>query len=386
MQNGPSAGVEPHSRNRAPSDRSQPSDGPRRLEWICDSPSPYNATLFRAVGAEAGLDLTVHFIRSQTGQHPWQASLADGFRSRFFRRRLGADWRLVRSAATDRRSLWVVGSWYETTTQLILTARALRRRPFAVWTDTPQEHRKRGPLKGPLRSAWLAWVFRRATRVMGTGTPAVEVLRSMGAPDERLLNFPYYIDVPSYRVSRQIPGRPLEFFSSGRLHPDKGYDLALRALAAVLGDRPTEFRYRIAGTGAEQGRLAELARTLGIGDRVEFLGWQQPDALVGAYASADIFLHPARSEPYGVTVLEAMASGLVVVGSDATAAVLDRIDHGVNGYIHRSGDAEHLAQQILAVIGDPGRIPTIKRAARKRAEEWPLSRGVATVLDLARSE
>lgn len=358
---------------------------PRRLEWICDSPSPYNGSLFRALAADAELDLTVHFIRGLTGEHPWHARLEDGFRSRFFRRRAGADWVLARSAISDAHGLWIVGSWYEPTTQAILTGRAALGRPFVIWTDTPVTNKKRGALKARARAAWLAWIFRRATRVMGTGRPAVDVLRAMGAPSARLLNFPYFIDVGSYATSRETPGRPLEFLSSGRLHPDKGYDLALRALAAVLGGRPSEFRYRIAGTGAEQGRLEELARTLRIADRVEFLGWQQPEALTSAYASADVFLHPARSEPYGVTVLEAMASGLVVVGSDATAAVLDRIDHGSNGFIHHAGDAEDLARQISTVLSDPGRIPALKRAARERAEEWPISRGVAMVRDLAKN-
>jgi glycosyltransferase involved in cell wall biosynthesis len=354
----------------------------RALHWVQDSPSPYNAALFRALAADPALDLTVHYIRDAARDRPWQTPLTEGYRWREFRRKGGADWALVRRAAKDRDGYWLVSSWYESTTQLLITSRLLRGLPCAIWTDTPNLGRQRHAIKAVLRSRWLRWVLGRADAVLGTGTPALDALRTMGAPTERLINFPYFIDTDAYAPTARRPGSELTFVSSGRLHPDKGYDVALRALAEAYRGAATTFRYRIAGVGPNRDELVTLARELGIVDRVEFLGWVEPAELVRLLADSDVLLHPARYEPYGVAVVEGLASGLVVIGSDATTAVLDRIRPGVNGLMHRSGDAAALAREIVRVRDDAALRTRLAVAARAQAEAWPLARAVTIVRSL----
>jgi glycosyltransferase involved in cell wall biosynthesis len=354
----------------------------RALHWVQDSPSPYNAALFRALAADPAFDLTVHYVRGAAGDRPWQTPLTEGYRWRAFSRTMGADWAVVRQAATDREGYWLVSSWYEPTTQLLITSRLLRGLPCAIWTDTPNLGRQRHALKAALRDGWLRWVLGRADAVLGTGTPALDALRTMGAPPERLVNFPYFIDTDAYVPAARRPGPDLNFVSSGRLHPDKGHDLALRALAEAYGGGASDFRYRIAGVGPNRDELAALARELGIADRVEFLGWVEPADLIQLLADADVLLHPARYEPYGVALVEGLASGLVVIGSDATGAVLDRIRPGVNGLVHRSGDAADLAREIVRVRDDAALRTRLAAAARAEAEAWPLARAVTIVRSL----
>jgi type III pantothenate kinase len=275
-----------------------------------------------------------------------------------------------------------VSSWYEPTTQLVITTRLLRGLPCAIWTDTPNLARQRHALKAALRGAWLRWVLRRADAVLGTGTPALDALRTMGAPAERLVNFPYFVDIDAYEPASRHSGPELGFVSSGRLHPDKGYDVALRALAEAYRGSATTFRYRIAGAGPIRDELARMARELGIEDRVEFLGWVEPAELVRLFADSDVLLHPARYEPYGVALVEGLAAGLVVIGSDATGSVLDRVKPGVNGLTHRSGDAAGLAREIIRVRDDASLRARLGAAARAEAEAWPLSRAVDIVRSL----
>lgn len=354
----------------------------RRLHWVQDSPSPYNASLFRALAAAPEIDLTVHYLRGAIGDRPWQTSMTDGYPWREFVRTAGVDRELLRIAGADRDSLLLVSSWYDPTTQLAITTRVLRGLPLAIWTDTPNTVRARHPLKAALRAGWLRWVFGQADAVLGTGTPALAVLRAMGCPEARLVNFPYFIDTDRYAPAPARAAPPLVFVSSGRLHRDKGYDLALRALADAYAGRPSGFRYRIAGVGPAEAELRELAAALGIADRVEFLGWVEPAALAALYTASDVLLHPARYEPYGVTVVEGLASGLVVIGSSATAAVQDRIRAGANGLVHRTDDARDLAAQIAAVRDDAPRRAALGRAARAEADAWPLARAVGIVREL----
>jgi glycosyltransferase involved in cell wall biosynthesis len=317
------------------------------------------ADLFRFLGPE----IMVHFRYPAARDRPWQSSLTDGYRSRVFRRVLGIDWRFVALVAAGRDAQFCLCSWEDPTELLSILIARLMGRDYVLWTDTPHIARKRSRWKVWGRGLILRFAFGGAKAVMGTGAPALRVLREMGCPPEKLVNFPYFVDVDSYRMRLPSVG-PVRFLSCGRLVAEKGFDVALRALARYRRD----FTYRIAGTGPELKALQLLAEELGIADRVEFPGWLEPSALRELYRQSDVLLHPAWFEPYGVCVLEAMASGMVVVGSSATAAVADRIVDGVNGLVHEPGDVAELAEKLARIDFAMG------LAARQTAEAWPLTR------------
>lgn len=277
--------------------------------------------------------------------------------------------------------MFVFGGWDTLTASVALMLLMLRGAPYLVWTDAPDMVARRGLLKRSFRRWWLKRVFAHATAVMGTGAPALAALQAMGCEPVKLRNLPYFVDLQTFvrQAPLHLAGAPA-YLSSGRLHRDKGYDLALRALAQVHS-QDRHFSYSIAGIGPERGALERLADELGIRDRVHFLGWLEPAAMADFYRSGQIFLHPARREPYGVAVLEAMAAGLAVVASDATAAAVDRIADGSNGFLHTSGDDQAVATSITRAIGDSTLLARVRAAARATAESWPVDRGVTTVRD-----
>lgn len=351
-----------------------------RLDWTCWQPTPYNDCFFEALAQDGGFNLTVHYRQPRVASHPWRSDLASGYHSRLFDRTAGVDWHLL-NLGLRQSGLFVLAGWNDPTSIALLNTLMARRHPFAIWTDTPDTKTVRAPVKRALRSVWLRRVFLHAAAVMGTGKPALTALSQMGCPPVKLRNLPYSIDLSRFRplARRAAPEVPV-FLSCGRLHSDKGYDVALQALARVYGgQRDKGFVYRIAGDGPDAARLRTMAADLGIGSSVQFLGWIEPSELPGLYASADIFLHPARREPYGVSVLEAMASGLVVIGSAATAAVEDRVVHAVNGFVHAPDDISGLADIVAAVTSTRPTLDCLKHAARTTAEEWPVSRAVDTV-------
>jgi 1,4-alpha-glucan branching enzyme len=165
----------------------------------------------------------------------------------------------------------------------------------------------------------------------------------------------------------------------------KGYDLCLEAMARVrdeLGSCP--FLYRVAGDGPDQVALERKVAELGLDAHVEFVGWVEPLELGTFLGSGDVFVHPARWEPFGVAVIEAQAAGLPVVGSDRTAAVLDRVRDGVNGYVVPAGDVEALARALRRIHECRAMLPDMRAAARAAAEDWPASRNVDALLAIRR--
>ena len=135
----------------------------------------------------------------------------------------------------------------------------------------------------------------------------------------------------------------------GRLHPDKDQATLLRGFAAALAYLPTQSQLVILGKGRLEQDLKELARELGIADRVLFLG-QVPDAR-RYFRAFDAFALSSDHEPFGMVLLEAMAAGvpLLVTACGGAKEVVEGV-----GILFPLGDAEHMAQglQHLAAMDD----------------------------------
>jgi glycosyltransferase involved in cell wall biosynthesis len=361
------------------------------LQWICWQPTHYNDFLFRSLVNDPEMRLTVHFMKHTVPSHPWTSQMAHGFKSRTYRCIFGIDWHLLRLAVRDKHSFFILGGWHDPTIVAVINLLMVFRRPFAIWTDTPDVERYRTPVKAFLRDAWLQCLFKHARYVMGTGNPALVALRKMGCPQHKLVNFPFFVDldffVPDANVCHSSTDKHIVYLSAGRLvNAHKGYDLAIKALSILRARMPTRrFIYRIAGIGPDKEALESLARHVGISQYLEFVGWLEPAELPQFYRSGHVFLHPSHFDPYPNAVLEAMAAGLPVIGSDQAGSVVDRIEHMHNGMIHRADDVHDLAEKIFCVLSHIDNLYTLGKAARCTAELWPVSRGIEIIKSLIES-
>lgn len=116
------------------------------------------------------------------------------------------------------------------------------------------------------------------------------------------------------RHKLKIPISAPVILFSGRLHTQKGADLALRAMAAL----PTkDWHMIICGNGPEKNRLTNLANSLNISSKVHFMGHVGREQLPHYYSAADVLVFPTRrSEGLPMNILEALASGLPVITSE----------------------------------------------------------------------
>ncbi len=161
-----------------------------------------------------------------------------------------------------------------------------------------------------------------------------------------------------------VPGEPLRVGYAGGLLAEKGVDLLLAACARLTG----AWRLEIAGEGDQAAALAAQAQKLGIADRVRFAGRVASDAMPAFYHGLDVLVLPSRTlrawkEQFGRVLIEAMASGVAVIGSSS-----GEIPHviGEAGLIFPEGDAAGLAEQLEKLAGDPARRAILAQAGRKR--------------------
>lgn len=132
----------------------------------------------------------------------------------------------------------------------------------------------------------------------------------------------------------------------GRLHPDKDQATLLRGFAAALAYLPANSQLAILGEGRLEQELRKLALELGIVDRVMFLG-QVPEAR-RYFRAFDVFALSSNHEPFGMVLLEAMATGVPLLATACGGA--KEVVEGV-GILFPLGDAEHMAQGLRHLAG-----------------------------------
>ena len=360
---------------------------PIALHWLASQPTPYNNVLFSALAQDEDIALQVHFQKLKWPSHPWREPIDGGFPWRCYGRLGGLDGHLLRQAWMRRREFFVVSGWNEPTMLAVMLLRIVRGFPVAVWTDTP-DTRRRSVAKRYARSGLLRVLFAGAERVMVTGEAGAAILRALGCPAEKIVIFPYWVPLPPLSSIPPLPVatgecEPVRFIAIGRIEPVKRFDVAVAALRMVVRELgPRAARLRLVGDGSERSFLEQQVREAGLTECVEFSGWQEHWNTVRLLSESDVLVHPAEWEPYGVGVLEAMAYGKPVIASDMTMASVDRIEHGISGFICRAGDVEEMAGLMKQLIVDRARMRNMGEEARRIAEKWPISRAVQIVKEM----
>jgi N-acetyl-alpha-D-glucosaminyl L-malate synthase BshA len=144
--------------------------------------------------------------------------------------------------------------------------------------------------------------------------------------------------------------------------PVKRIGDVIRVFARVREHLPA--RLLLIGDGPERPAAEAMARELKVAAEVLFLGKQT--AIAPLLAAADLFLLPSDSESFGLAALEAMASGVPVVGSRA-GGLPEVVVEGETGFLRPVGDVEGMAEAALLVLRDRARREAMGKAGRERA-------------------
>lgn len=159
----------------------------------------------------------------------------------------------------------------------------------------------------------------------------------------------------------------INILSVSNLLTTKGIDLTIQAISAIAKEYPNVI-YRIIGDGAEKDRLIQQVKELNIEEHVEFLG-QKSSLEVATYMSqSDIFLLPSWNEAFGVVYIEAMASGLPVIGCKGEG-IEDIVDDGVEGYLVHPKDVQDIVNKTMQLIANPEKRVKMGMRARVKVEE-----------------
>jgi colanic acid/amylovoran biosynthesis glycosyltransferase len=173
------------------------------------------------------------------------------------------------------------------------------------------------------------------------------------------------VDLNAFRNNGTVSGNDAAaVLAVGRLVSVKGHGVLLEAIAR-LTESGRSVSATFVGDGPRRAALEQLARKLGIADRVTFAGGVGQDDIGRYYEDADVFCLPSFSEGLPVVLLEAMAAGLPVVAS-RIAGIPELIEHGRSGLLVPPGRADLLADALGTLLVDPGRRADLAAEARRR--------------------
>jgi glycosyltransferase involved in cell wall biosynthesis len=190
---------------------------------------------------------------------------------------------------------------------------------------------------------------------------------ALGVPPDRLTRTASGVDADVFRpgqsaVEGELLPRPRVVFT-GRLHPQKNLPLLLNAWAEVARRSPANLI--LVGPGSDREALMELSRSLGIADRVQFVGAVPSPA--EHLRAADLFVLPSVAEGMSNSLLEAMATGLPCVVS-GVGGNTDLIAPGTTGLLVPEPTPEAWSAALLSLLNDPDEARRLGRNALARVE------------------
>lgn len=215
-------------------------------------------------------------------------------------------------------------------------------------------------------------LFATGDRFWCVNEPFAKMLVDAGAPSDRVGTHHLGIPVSRYEFSSRPPGMRLSLISVCRLVEKKGIDVALKALAHLQSHNPDlDWSYDVGGDGPLMADLQAQAQTLGLAERVRFLGALSHDETLRRISEADAMLLPSVTAADGdqegipVTLMEAMALGTLVC-TTRHSGIPELVKHGETGFLSDEHDHLGLATNILAIFAQPSM--NVAANARKMIE------------------
>lgn len=245
-----------------------------------------------------------------------------------------------------------------------------------VLSEQTTHHRRKKIWLRPLET----WMYSRyATIACASEGIAASLKAWVPCVSDRISVIPNGIDIQTFERANPVPRSSLGINDGNcvllyvaRLEPQKDHANLLRALSQIPGADLV-----LAGDGSLRSQLEEQAELLGVAPRVHFLGRRKDVAEL--LKMADIYVHPATFEGFGIAAAEALSAGKPVVASNVPGLAQVVGDAGI---LVPPGDSGKLAREVYNLMNSPDRRSQLSRAAVERGRQFSIEKTVAAYIDL----
>jgi glycosyltransferase involved in cell wall biosynthesis/GT2 family glycosyltransferase len=359
-----------------------------RVAVVSPEPTPYRAPLFDRIAARPDVDLRVLYAARTVAARTWQVEVHHrnvflrGIRMPGMRRVVHHDYPLTpgvfHALYETRPDVVVVSGWSTFASQAAVGWSRAHGTPYVLLVES-HDLGPRSSWRRAVKDAVVPRLVRRASGALAVGSLARGSLVARGALPERVRVFANTIDVSAWvdradrlagrrsdvRRDLGVADQDVVVLSVGRLVPEKGFELLVRAVAGAYDPR---LAVVVAGAGPQATALERLASELA--ERLDLVGDLDEDRLAELYVAADVFSLLSEREPWGVVVNEAAASGLPLLLSDQVGAAHDLLRDGENGFLVQAGDVAGAAEALRRLASDAQLRRTMGRRSRELVRGW----------------
>jgi len=275
----------------------------------------------------------------------------------------------------------------------LIALRFARKRgiPIIGTLDTPiSDYVHYVPLLGKMQSArnvlsgtalkYMVWYYNKCNAVIVPSKVTADWLQGIGC-DSKIIVLSNGVDTNRFNPNERSNSlrkelgidKELVLLHVGRITKEKSVGILIKA-ANTLKEDGRQFKLVIAGKGPALSSLKREAKLLGIDDCVSFAGFVPDKELPKYYASADAFVTASPVETEGIVMLEAMASGLPVIGTDA-GAIPEIVRDGANGFVFHPDDHNALAGDIIRLM-DKKRLRHMSASALKTSRKYSIDKTI----------
>lgn len=362
----------------------------KRLVIVQDVPTQFDMPLYNEIARDGAFRLTVIYtqlcrtrgIDPEIGRAPqWDHVTEEAYeRIDLASTKSRTTTGLVQRIAALEPMLVVVSGYFPSLHRKIV--KPLQKLGFKVGlrSDNTLPHSNFSGVKGLVKRLVLPHWLRRYDSWHPVGNLASEYLASVSGAKRPVYMFPYNVDndwfetrVAEYREQRSeyltkhgFEDKAFIVLGIMKWHEREDPLVLLDAFRILLEEQP-EARLILVGDGPLKDEV--YARIANISDRVSTPGYVSYSQLPGLYALADVFVHPAPGEPWGVSVNEALASGVPVVAAKGVGAAMDLVEEGITGSVFPTGDASALAERLKGFCRE-GRRGAMEEACKSKMESW----------------
>lgn len=360
----------------------------------------FDGPLFRRIAKHPNINLEVYFLNQisapydpEVGRHSgWDNDISMGYNSKEFPKsywkRLGFARHIYKENDHD---LVIVAGYNSPMRILNAVLGKIHKVPTGLRADSVFTHRNNS-WKWRVKDFILPKLFRLYSTGHPTGSQAREVMRYYGFAEKSLFKFPYAVDsdyllgllgkvYPLRKVLRRDLGiRPEDFVVLGILKFVPREDpLTLLSAYQMLHKECPGSHLILVGDGELMESIKQMVDREKI-PNVHLPGYVNYSRLPEFFAIADSFVHPARVEPWGVTVNEAMICGAVVISADTVGAAKDLIINGETGLVFPAGDARKLKVQLKILCENAELRDSLSKRAKSSIAGWTYENTIGTLL------
>lgn len=212
------------------------------------------------------------------------------------------------------------------------------------------------------------YTLRHSDSFVGDCDTIRQLAISFGMPDDRIVTFPWGIDLQHFNVRTfersNVP--TFSLLSTRGFEPIYGIDVIARAFVIAARKRP-ELRITLLGSGSQAAAIHQILLIGAVHDRVLFPGYVAYSDLPSYHRNADLYISASHSDGTSISLLEAFACGTPAIVSDIPGN-REWITPDENGWLFSDGDVEALASAILNAMDQRQNLPEMGRKARLLAE------------------